>query len=55
VFFARPSDFSDAGRAPNRGSMSSPHPIRRPYLTEDVFLRSSTWAREQLGTPLPAD
>ena len=24
-------------------------------LTDDVFLRSSTWARVQLGIPLPAE
>jgi hypothetical protein len=27
----------------------------RLSLTDDVFLRSSTWARVQLGIPLPAD
>jgi hypothetical protein len=27
----------------------------RLSLTDDVFLRSSTWARVQLGIPLPQD
>jgi hypothetical protein len=27
----------------------------RLSLTDDVFLRSSTWARWQLGIPLPVD
>jgi hypothetical protein len=25
------------------------------HLTDDVFLRSSNWARWQLGIPLPVD
>jgi hypothetical protein len=29
--------------------------IVRLSLTDDVFLRSSTWARVQLGIPLPAE
>jgi hypothetical protein len=29
-------------------------PIVRLSLSDDVFLRSSTWARWQLGIPLPA-
>ena len=30
-------------------------PTVRLSLTDDVFLRSSTWARWQLGNALPAD
>jgi hypothetical protein len=30
-------------------------PTVRLSLTDDVFLRSSTWARVQLGIPLPVD
>jgi hypothetical protein len=25
------------------------------HFTDDIFLRSSTWARWQLGIPLPQD
>jgi hypothetical protein len=30
-------------------------PTVRQSLTDDVFLRSSTWARWQLGIPLPVE
>jgi hypothetical protein len=30
-------------------------PTVRLSLTDDVFLRSSTWARWQLGIPLPVE
>ena len=30
-------------------------PMVRLSLTDDVFLRSYTWARVQLGIPLPPD
>jgi hypothetical protein len=30
-------------------------PTVRLSLTDDVFLRSSNWARVQLGIPLPVD
>ena len=30
-------------------------PMVRLSLTDDVFLRSYTWARVQLGIPLPED
>ena len=30
-------------------------PVVRLSLTDDVFLRSSTWARVQLGIPLPVE
>ena len=36
------------------GQLEQPHPIRRPCLTDDEFLRASTWAREQPGAPSPA-
>jgi hypothetical protein len=44
-------NFSEAGRAPSSGSRS----LVRLSLTDDVFLRSCTWARRQLGIPLPAE
>ena len=33
----------------------SAEPTVRLSLTDDVVLRSSTWARWQLGIPLPVD
>ena len=44
-------NFSEDGRAPSSGTRS---PVRLS-LIDDVFLRSSNWARLQLGIPLPLD
>jgi hypothetical protein len=45
--------------SPERGEPTPEHgpdePTVRLSLTDDVSLRSSTWARVQLGIPLPED